>query len=257
MQRVKIGVTSSLIGAEQVSLDTGVAQHSRILEKLGAKPVILRKDMAPLSLIADFELAGLVFSGGGDIAAGSYGGDESLVRDDVDYRRDIFECALAEQAVEARLPTLATCRGMQLINVVFDGTLIEDLHDHLGQRYGIMHDQMNESGLPYRCYAHSVAVIEKTLLHQAVGVQRFLVNSMHHQAIDQLGTGLRAVAHAEDGVIEAIEFPKYSSFFIGVQWHPEWLPEDPVSQNLYTRLIKEAQRYQRQGFRDGTHGSRR
>jgi putative glutamine amidotransferase len=247
---VRIGVTSPLLRQEEPVPEGGAVQHCRGVERAGAASVLLRIDMDPRCIIADAALDGIIFSGGGDVAAGSYGGDESLARCDVDFRRDAFEFALMERALALGLPILATCRGMHVANVMLDGTLIEDLRHNLGSAYRVAHDQVDDAGLPYDAHAHEVNVEPGTLLYDAAGAARFPVNSIHHQAIAELGNGLRVVARADDGVIEAIEFVESSSYFVGVQWHPEWLPADRVSQRLYARLLKEAERFKLRGFQD-------
>jgi len=239
VNHMKIGVTSPLSGEEMPPPDMGVAQHCAILGRLGIEPIVLRKDMNPLTVIEKFELQGLIFSGGGDIAAGAYGGDESFIRN-LDFRRDVFEFALMERAFEIDLPVLAVCRGMQVANVVLGGTLIEDLRDYHGSAYTLIHDQAGEAQLPYDSYAHEVTIVPATMLYDIVGSERIRVNSLHHQAIGELASGLRITARSDDGVIEAIEFAEPSeerAFFLGVQWHPEWIPDDSVSHSLYARLI--------------------
>jgi putative glutamine amidotransferase len=240
VDRVRIGITSPLVGDEPPPFDISAVQHGLALGRLGAEPILLRNDVPIDGLLKNLKLAGIVFSGGGDIAPGSYGGDDSLARGDVDFRRDSFEFALMECALEARLPILATCRGMEVANVVLGGTLIEDLRHCLGDRYTIAHHQVDESGLLFGAYAHDVAVARDSALFDVVMRSKLRVNSIHHQAVASLGNGLRAVAHAPDGVIEAIEFTEPLSFFIGVQWHPEWLIDDPASERLYARLVSEA-----------------
>jgi putative glutamine amidotransferase len=237
---VRIGVTSPLTGDESPPLDIGAVQHCLALKRLGAEVVLLRNDMRTQNLIGDLDLNGLVFSGGGDVAPGSYGGDEALARSDVDFRRDAFEFALMGSALAARLPILATCRGMEVANVVLGGTLIEDLRYSLGERYTVSHHQVDENGLPFDAYAHEVTVAPRSLLSEIVQSSMLRVNSIHHQAIGEVGKGLRSVAHSVDGVIEAVEFFDRRSFFVGVQWHPEWLPDDRASQLLYARLTSEA-----------------
>jgi putative glutamine amidotransferase len=242
-----------LARGEPVPQNIGAVQHCHSVERIGAEPLLLRNDMDPRTLIRDLALDGLIFSGGGDIAPATYGGNEVLGQWDVDPQRDSFEFALMEKAIGVGIPVLATCRGMEVANVVLGGTLIEDLRQHLGQQYAVLHHQVDDSGLPFDAYAHEVTVIPDTLLDKIVGLGRFKVNSIHHQAIAKLGHGLRSAAQAEDGVIEAIEFTNPSGFFVGVLWHPEWLPEDVVSRRLYARLLDEAR--SSGGFRDAwRHG---
>jgi putative glutamine amidotransferase len=241
VSRARIGVTSPLAGNETPPLDIGAVQHCRTLERFGAQGVLLRNDFDVRHLLRELKLDGLIFSGGGDVAPGAYGGDAVLAgSNDVDFRRDAFEFALMESALDAELPILATCRGMEIMNVLRGGTLIEDLHHHLGGAYTVMHHQVDEAGLPFYAYAHDVDITHGSLLYDIVQSITLRVNSIHHQAIADLGSGLRAVAHAADGIIEAIEFVVPSSFFIGVQWHPEWLSNDSASEQLYARLLSAA-----------------
>lgn len=240
--KLRIGVTSPLTGLEPPPYDIGAYQHCLSLERLGAEAILLRNDMPVQGLISDLKLTGVIFSGGGDVAPGSYGGDEALPQSDVDFRRDAFEFALMERALEARLPILATCRGMEVINVVLGGTLIGDLKHHFGEHYTVAHHQVEDSGQPFDAYAHDVTIVADSILHDLAQMSTLRVNSIHHQAIAELGQNLRAVGYASDGIIEAIEFEKPPCFFVGVQWHPEWLPHDLVSRRLYERLFAEASR---------------
>ena len=159
---------------------------------------------------------GLVLSGGVDIEPGLYGGGFGYEKAPKDWQkeRDLFESSVLQFAWESGLPVLGVCRGLQLINVNCQGTLVQDL--------GLQGDEIHENvtGADKR---HPVEILEDSLLAAVTGQKRGAVNSAHHQAIDGLGKGLRVNCLAEDGTIEGIEWadPARKPFMIAVQWHPE------------------------------------
>lgn len=170
----------------------------------------------PLSVLARVD--GLLLLGGADIAAAHYGEDPHVAAEPAQVVRDRVEMALVGAAAERGLPTLGICRGLQIINVAFGGTLRQHLPDELDveiHRRTIGQFEGND---------HAVRLAPDSLAQQATGSVVHQVVSHHHQAIDRLGTGLVASGWAEDGVIEAAEAP--SGYLLGVQWHPE---ADPAS----------------------------
>jgi len=186
---------------------------------------------------------GIVLSGGRDIDPALYGGRALPEVQEPDTARDAFEVALVKVARERGVPTLCVCRGMQLANVAFGGTLIEDLPLELGERYTLAHQQVNEDGLEREEYSpgHDVHVAPGSALATLLGTVSFATNSMHHQAVRDVAPGLRAVATTDDGVIEALDAEFEHPFFYAVQWHPEALPPgDPVSATLFGGLIRAA-----------------
>ncbi len=155
----------------------------------------------------------LILNGGSDIAAERYGAEPLAATDAPNPRRDDFELRLARGAVARGLPVLGVCRGMQLLNVAHGGTLVQDL----GAGGGVDHYVREAWDRP----VHEVDIEPGSRLANAFGAQRITVNSVHHQAVDELGAGLRATARAADGVIEGIEGE--DGLAVGVQWHPEFL----------------------------------
>jgi putative glutamine amidotransferase len=129
--------------------------------------------------------------------------------------RTAFEWTMTRQALDRDLPVLGICGGQQLLHVVLGGTLIQHIPDEVAG--ALAHEQPNPRDEP----GHRVRIIEGTRLHRIVGVRELEVNSAHHQAAKGVPVGVAISAVAEDGVIEAIEAPKYR-FCIGVQWHPEF-----------------------------------
>lgn len=155
----------------------------------------------------DLSCAGLVLCGGGDIESSLYN-QEDQGSAPPDQARDQAELALFQAFYEAGKPILGICRGMQLINVALGGSLIQDLPPE----QKIFHTS------PQADLVHPVFSPEGSTLNRLYGPV-FSVNSAHHQAVDQLGDGLQAVAWSESGFVEAVELPGFP--LLGVQFHPE------------------------------------
>jgi putative glutamine amidotransferase len=156
---------------------------------------------------------GLVLAGGGDVDPARYQGtphEASYSRCD---ERDAFELRLLEAALERELPALLICRGTQVLNVLLGGDLIGHLPDHVGER--VPHRLSRE-----RHTRHGVRLLAGSRLAAIYGSEALEVSSWHHQAIGRLGRGLRAVAWADDGVVEAVELDGAPAL-LAVQWHPE------------------------------------
>jgi putative glutamine amidotransferase len=197
----------------------------------GGIPFIL-----PVLEPADAELAllavdGLLLTGGGDVDPACYGAAPVPEVYGVDPRRDAFEAALVVAAARASLPVLGICRGSQILNVALGGTL----HQHVPAVTG--HDHCLRD-LAYEL-VHDVSVARHSLLAATVGSDDVGVNSLHHQAVDRVGAGLRIVAWAEDGIVEGIESDGFGRF-LGVQWHPELLTDHAPHARLFRWLVTEA-----------------
>jgi putative glutamine amidotransferase len=153
---------------------------------------------------------GLLLIGGGDIEPAAYGEAAHPNTSGIDTGRDTFELTLTRAALERNIPILGVCRGAQLLNVAFGGSLRQDLNSDLCHHW---------SGFEP---AHSVVLDPDSLLSDLYGTPELNVNSLHHQAVARLGAGLRATAWSPDMAIEAIEHE--SRWAVGVQWHPESPP---------------------------------
>jgi putative glutamine amidotransferase len=202
--------------------------YPRAIDAAGAIPVVL----APVALEAIpalvARLDGLCLAGGPDLDPSVYGARErhaELGATNADH--DAFELAIARAADAAGLPLLGICRGAQALNVARGGTL----HQHVaGHRQSAVATQPTQR----------VTVAPDSLLAAVTGARETLeINSFHHQAVDALGTGLRVVAHAADGTIEAIEDPT-GPFLLGVQWHAETLTARPEHGALFAALVQAA-----------------
>ena len=177
----------------------------------------------------------LVLSGGADIDPAHYGEEPHPKIGQLHPARDVFELALCREAIRRDLPTLAICRGHQLLNVATGGTLFQDIASQV--KSAAVHDPDQERW--ERC--HEVEVLPGTRLREILGAERVEVNSFHHQAVKELGRGLVLSARGcDDGVIEAMEMPD-RRFMIGVQWHPESFWDQPQGfQPLFQALVDAA-----------------
>ncbi len=176
---------------------------------------------------------GLVLTGGGDVHPRFYGApDDGNLTRSVDEDRDQFEVELVRRALEAELPLLGICRGMQLVNVALHGSLVMDLCSSGYQEHGKLGPETDRY--------HRVRVTQGTVLSEIVSAGSGEVNSSHHQAVDRPGKGLRISATSPDGVSEAAEWedPGRGPFLLLVQWHPERMKESnsPFSQGILQRF---------------------
>ena len=203
----------------------------------GALPVLLPAGI-PLEDIPELarSLDGFVFTGGGDLDPTLFGEESHEKVDGVNPQRDAFELALMREVLAKELPLLAICRGMQTLNVVCGGNLFLDIASQLPQ--AVKHDWWGN--FERDKLVHTVMIEPQSKLCEFLMVTEAQTNSLHHQAVKEPGEGLRAVAWAEDGVIEAIEHTE-KRFAIGVQWHPEWLQGQEPMRALYRAFVKACQ----------------
>jgi len=201
-------------GRERVTLNTA---YVRALESAGLVPLAVPTMLAPaLAAAALQSVSGLVLTGGEDVSPEHYGAAPHPRLGDVDPVRDAAELALIAEARVRRLPILAICRGIQILNVALGGTLYQDLES---ERPGPV-PHAGETSL------HPVRVQPGSLLERTLGARSATVNSRHHQAIRDVAPGLKAVAWADDGVIEGAEASAADApWIVAVQWHPEDLTE--------------------------------
>jgi putative glutamine amidotransferase len=204
------------------------------VEAAGGIPVILAPLPARrLEAIID-RLDGVCLSGGPDIEPACYGEQAHAELGPTEPEIDLFELGLVRAARRRRLPLLAICRGMQVLNVARCGTLVQHLPD-LGE--DIAHRQHDPASEP----THAVTLSPESGIAKMAGGARIEVNSFHHQAVDRLGSGLDAVGWADDGVIEAVEAPG-DPFTVGVQWHAECLTGRPEQARLFSGLVDAAEK---------------
>jgi putative glutamine amidotransferase len=201
-------------------------RYTDMVAAAGGLPVLLPPLPGVAGVLA--RLDGLILSGGGDLDPASYGAARDPACGPANPDRDNAELELARHALDAALPVLGICRGMQVINVALGGTLIQHLPDV------VRHDGHSpEEG---RHGSHKVSVASGSQLARLLGRTEADVPTHHHQAADRLGAGLIPTAWADDGIVEAVELAEPASFMIAVQWHPE-AGDDPT---LFDALIAAA-----------------
>lgn len=213
-QRKGDQIQNNLAVLANVDVDLYFSDYSKAIIAAGGIPVHLPLDLAVVPAVD--RLDGLLLTGGADIDPGQYGHAAAVDADTPEPARDEFELAVLNRAMERELPALGICRGVQLMNVACGGTL----HQHLPE-----HAKFDR---PIDELSHTVQIEQPSVLHELYGSER-QVNSLHHQAVDTVGEGLRVSANADDGTIEALEHQTLP--MIAVQWHPEMMTtakSDPI-----------------------------
>lgn len=207
----------------------------------GGEPVLVGP-VASTSLpavLADFD--GLLLPGGTDVEPATYGGVRHPSVDLAHPDRDALELEAARFAKRSGLPTLAICRGMQVVNVALGGTLFEDVPDQYEPPNGLKVRHYQTPDFSRKETTHDVDVKAGSKLAQIAGAAAIATNSMHHQAVRRIAYDLEPVAQARDGIVEALELRGEHPFFIAVQWHPEELFDtDEPSRRLFARFVEAA-----------------
>lgn len=231
MSKVTIGMTEGRMYTVYADWVAGMADELEVIP-LG----YTRNNIADIH-----RCDGVVFTGGEDVHPTRYGKPEFLtycIPPDFDEHRDDFELELMRQAQTRQLPVLGICRGLQLTNVYYGGTLIPDI---------ITWGRFNHAKLPNGSERdHSIRVDPHSLLFGITGSREGWVNSLHHQSADRIGEGLMAVALSPDGIIEALERKDVDSgpFLLLVQWHPERMDDtrNPFVGAIRERFINEVKK---------------
>lgn len=233
MNRPIIGITSGLNDAETFHLLC--RQTMEVLVHFGALPVILPiTDDEPLLREYAQRMDGFLFSGGGDVNPLLFGEQPDPACGSISPLRDSHELALARILLErGDKPMLGICRGLQVLNIALGGTIYQDLSAHYEGKL-IAHRQK----MPEQYPSHSVRLLDGSAIQRISGCNDMMVNSLHHQAIHQMGQDFVPTAFAPDGVIEAAEHRQHP-FLMGVQWHPERLwQKDMKAASLFDAFVK-------------------
>ena len=203
------------------------------VRRAGAIPVIVPPQPENARELVE-ELDGLLLAGGFDCDPTVYGEEPHATVEPMDPRRQSNDLALAEAAREHDVPTLGICLGMQVMNVAAGGTLIQDIDSQ--------HDtDIRHASEPEDRGRHDVLIEKGTYLASLLPAVELNVNSSHHQAVGEVGRGLRVTAHAPDGIVEGLEDPKHP-FYLGVQWHPEDMTGEGSASALFEAFIEAARR---------------
>jgi putative glutamine amidotransferase len=186
-------------------------------------------------------LDGILIPGGVDMDPATFGEERHPKLGALDPARDRVELQLTRWAIEDHKPILGLCRGIQVMNVAFGGTLYQDIAAQVPD--SIKHDYFPTAGFDRDHLAHEVALSTGSRLRAVMEKPTILVNSMHHQGIKQLASDLIPAALAPDGLVEAVERDG-DHFMVGVQWHPEMFEmTDPHTRHLFRAFIAAARKY--------------
>lgn len=215
-------ISDSLPVLAEADVDLYYAAYGRAIIAAGGLPVHVPLDVEATALIE--HLDGVLFSGGADIEPSRYGAERSSDVEPSEADRDRFEFQLMAETLENEVPVVGICRGMQLLNVALGGTLHQHVPAHA------------KFDLPVDTETHRVDMEPGSLLGSIYGPSRD-VNSLHHQTVDRVGSGLTVVARADGGSVEAIEHDKLPA--VAVQWHPELLRSEACDP-LFTWLVDQA-----------------
>ena len=210
------------------------AAYLDAVHNAGGMPVIVASDPIsdPEEQLASLD--GIILSGGGDIAPVLYGGKDHEMVAFVNEKRDAYELELAKLATQAKFPTLAICRGIQIVNVLFGGTL----HEHLPDAYGESVKHKSEDVKRRTKTRHPVTLDPNSMLADILQESQIECSSYHHQCVKDIAPGFNAVAWSPDGVIEAIESTSHPNL-ISVQWHPEYnASESEIQKRLFEALVE-------------------
>jgi putative glutamine amidotransferase len=220
-----------------------MGQHyTSALAAVGAAAILipLYQDAALLRTLYE-QIDGLFLAGGSDVDPACYNESPHPKLGVLDVERDRVECQLLAWAFADRMPILAVCRGVQIMNVAAGGSLFQDIGSQVAG--AIEHDYWQHK-MPRDYLAHPVEVLGGSRLGHLLGVHDVAVNSLHHQAIREVALGFRATAWASDGVIEGIESTN-CRFAVGVQWHPEALIAQEPMRGLFGGFVEAALAYRR------------
>jgi putative glutamine amidotransferase len=228
-----IGVTMSVSVGQVPERAFVNASYLRAVQEAGGVPVPLPPHLDTRSKSALLpRLDGILLTGGADIDPARFGEERHPATYDVVVARDDLEIDLVSSALEGEVPLFAICRGVQVLNVALGGSLWQDIPSQLTTTIEHSQKEAREQA------THPVSVRGDARLAEILGTREIGVNSFHHQALNRLGRGLRDVAWAPDGVIEAIELPDARVPVFGVQWHPEDLTgHDAAARKLFLALV--------------------
>lgn len=249
MKRPVIGISGSMIVDSQGDIFAGYHRaytnddYVRAVSRAGGAPVMIPIVDTVEEIEAQVELLdGLIMMGGHDVDPVLFGEEPNAKLGFIYPRRDTFDVRLIQAASKKKIPILGICRGHQIINVAFGGTLYQDVSEIEGCH--LAHVQKNY------CYEpiHNIAVAPNSHLSALIGTE-MRVNSFHHLAVKDVAPHFVATAHSNDNVIEAIEYTKEDQYILGVQFHPEMMSATcEKAQSIFNGLVEQALMYKERSY---------
>ena len=211
-------------------------RYVAFVEIIGGAAVLLPPDANEETLaVAAAACDGIILPGGNDVNPACYGQERLETTDKPQPTRDASEAFLARSCLHTGMPLLGVCRGYQMINVALGGTMFQEVSQ---RENALAHFQP----APFDVPSHWVKAVAPSPIADMMGSEPFMVNSMHHQGVDEISPFLVPAARAEDGLVESLFCPE-ADFFGGVQWHPEYMPHAEVNVKLGRAFIEAARRY--------------
>jgi putative glutamine amidotransferase len=244
--RPRVGVPWRTAAEEAANRRTKIDKYLHSVERAGGEAVLLSLASSPSDLKRQVEdLDAFVLTGSpADMDPAHFHAKRHPTTADADAARERTDFTLLEHGLAAGKPILAICYGMQSLNVFLGGSLIQDIPSELSSK--ICHSPDEEefpNGVECPDAIHG-AQFDPGRIMNLRGAAESVINSWHHQSVLEPGRGLRITAHASDGVIEAVEWTEDPNWVVGVQWHPERMPEDALAQALFRGLVLAARQTQ-------------
>lgn len=223
-----IGISSNL----KEGILSVATENIQAVAAFGGVPIVLPNIVGNVELIAE-KMDGLFLTGGGDIDPTLFGEEPHVGLGSITPERDTFEIAIIKKMLELNKPILGICRGAQILNIAVGGDMYQDIHLQIESKL-LQHSQQ----APLWHASHFVQVMKGTILSEITQIEKFKVNSFHHQANRSVPTGFEVSAVSSDGIMEAFE-SKNHKFVMGVQWHPEYLllKNDSISAAILSAFI--------------------
>ncbi len=239
--RVKIGIPWRTSAEEAAQDRPRIQNYADAVCWAGGEPVLLSLRDGAGTTLKLAELDGFVLPGSpADVETTEYGAKNSGLSLPADLAREQTDRAILEHAFREKKPVLAICYGCQLLNVYLGGTLIQDLRSETGTK--VAHRRQDVSSEAKVDPEHGVNLQAGSLLADLAGGSAAVVNSSHHQAVKELGRGLKVTGvSAEDGIVEGLEWTGDANWVVGVQWHPERMRGDALAERLFSELVAAAE----------------
>jgi putative glutamine amidotransferase len=222
--------------------------YFQAVRRAGAEPLEVSLEQSPEQLARQLEeLDAFVLPGSpADVDPSRYGASQHPKTTYLDTNRDVTDEAILAHALRASKPVLAICYGCQILNVHQKGSLIQDIADVRPDRpQAVPHGTTDlAAGAQSGDQQHDAVLSDGSVLAKLAGSTTAHINSSHHQAIDRPGEKLSVTAYAPDGTIEAVEWTGDSNWVVGVQWHPERMPDDLFAQHLFQQFVAAARAHE-------------